>query len=107
MLYMGGKMRDSRRIYYWLVTSDPETGKPYLIFGGDTEEEGRSKGLDMLGSLDFEIRGLCTRNLASASQMVRGKRLEDTHSLHRASQRLGHSKSVKRYLTRGRRLECY
>lgn len=89
-------MRESRRKYYWLLTSDPETGKPYLIFGGDTEESARQKGLDMLGGLDFEIRGLPTRDLGRASAMIRGKRLEETHSLHKASERLGHNRSIAR-----------
>lgn len=93
---------ESRRKYYWLLTSDPDSGKPYLIFGGSTEAEAREKGLDVLGGINFEIRDLPTRNLSAASAMVRGKRLEDTHSLHRASERLGHTRSVKRFLRRDR-----
>ena len=94
--------RESRRRYYWLVTADPDTGKPYLIFGGNTEEEARQKGLDMLGGIDFEIRGLPTRNLQAASSMVRGQRLDDTHSLHKASERLGHNRSINRFLRKVR-----
>ncbi len=82
--------------YYWLICADPDSGKPFLIAGGDTEEEARQKGLEMLGGIDFEIRKLPTRNLAQASSMIKGGRLEDTHSLKRASQRLGHDKSLKR-----------
>ena len=87
---------ESRRKYYWLVCKDPDSGKVFLIAGGDTEEEARSKGLEMLGGIDFEIRPLSTRNLQSASSMVRGKRLKDTHSLHKAKERLGHNKSLDR-----------
>ncbi len=93
---------ESRRKYFWLVTSDPDTGKPYLIFGGNDEESARQKGLDMLGGIDFEIWGLPTRQLSTASAMVRGKRLEDTHSLHKASERLGHNKSLSRFFKRRR-----
>jgi len=88
--------RESRRgRYYWIVARDEE-GKPYLIAGGNTEEEARQKGLEMLGGMDFEIRGLPTRNLARASSMIRGARLEDTHSLSKAKQPLGHDRSLRR-----------
>lgn len=85
-----------QRIYYWLVTRDPGTGQPYLIYGGITEDEARQKGLEMLSGIDFEIRGLRTRNMARASAMVRGTRLEASHSLKEASRRIGHDKSLRR-----------
>ena len=100
-------MAESRRKYYWLVTSDPDTGKPYLIFGGNTEEEARQRGLDLLSGIDFEIRGLPTRNLATASSMIRGKRLDDTHSLHKASEKLGHDRSLRRLRERIKRRTLY
>jgi len=85
----------ARRNYYWLVARD-ENGKPYLIFGGDSEVEARQKGLEMLGGLDFEIRSYPTRHEPTASSYLRGKRLEDTHSLKESSRRIGHSKSLRR-----------
>ncbi len=91
---------ESRRKYYWLVTADPDTKKPYLVFGGNTEEEARQKGLEILGGIDFEIRGLPTRDMARASSMVKGRRLEDTHSLGRASERLGHNRSLNKLMRR-------
>lgn len=78
------------------MCKDPDSGKPFLIAGGNTEEEARQKGLDMLSGIDFEIRPLPTRNLSTASAMIRGKRLEDTHSLKQASERLGHERSLRR-----------
>lgn len=89
---------ESRRLYFWLLAADPNSQKPYLIFGGNTEEEARQRGLDLLGGVDFEIRPLRTRNLATASSIIRGARLADTHSLHKASEKIGHSRSVRRYL---------
>jgi len=68
--------------YYWLVAKD-ETGKPYLVYGGATEEEARQKGLENLNGIDFEIKPLPTRDLSSASSMLRGNRLEQTHSLRK------------------------
>lgn len=82
--------------YYWILCKDPDTSKPFLIAGGNTEQEARDKGLEMLGGLDFEIRELPTRNLAQASSIIRGKRLEDSHSLREARQRIGHNKSLTR-----------
>lgn len=92
---------ESRRLFYWILTKD-ERGKLFLIAGGNTESEARMRGIEILGSTDFEIRGLHTRNLASASSEVRGKRLEDTHSLRKAGERIGHTKSLRRRLMRGR-----
>ena len=85
----------SRRYYFWLVTQD-ENGRPYLIFGGNNEEEARQKGLEMLGGLDFEIKRLPTRDKATASSYLKGNRLEQTHSLKAAGRRVGHDRSLKR-----------
>lgn len=86
----------AREEYYWITAVDPDTGKPYLIAGGNTEEIARQKGLEMLGGLDFRIRKLPTRSLSHASSLLKGNRLEKTHSIHKAAERLGHEKSVKR-----------
>ena len=84
-----------RQKHYWLVCSD-ENSRPYLVYGGRTEDEARHKGLEILGGIDFEVKMYPTSNLAAASSMHKGKRLEDTHSLGKASQRLGHDRSLRR-----------
>ena len=84
-----------RQKHYWLVCSD-ENSRPYLVYGGRTEDEARHKGLEILGGIDFEVRMYPTSNLAAASSMHKGKRLEDTHSLGKATQRLGHDRSLRR-----------
>ena len=83
------------RQYYWIVAHD-DTGKPYLIYGGESEEAARDKGLEMLSGIDFEIRKLPTRNLSRASSLLKGNRLEMYHSLKEATRRIGHNKSLKR-----------
>jgi len=99
-----------RQYHLWLVTRDPDTGRPYLIYGapdfgsGGGEDECRSKGIEMLGGLNFEIKRYPTRNLAEASAFHRGKRLESGEGLHASTQRLGHEKSITRRLARRRRL---
>ncbi len=95
--------RESRRNYSWLVCQDPDTHKPFLIAGGNSEEDCRQKGLELLGGIDFEIKGLPTRNLSKASSLLKGNRLEETHSLHKASEKLGHEKSLLRLHNRLRR----
>ena len=86
-----------RRYYYWIVSKDPETGKPYLIFGSDKDEAtARQKGLEMLGGVDFEIKRYPTRDLATASAYLRGKRLEQSGSLGVAGKRIGHDRSLRR-----------
>jgi len=87
---------ERRNWYYWIVTKDPDTGKPYLLPGGKTEQEARQKGLEQLGGIDFELRRFPTVDLAKASSMLKGRRLEKTKSLHKAVERLGHSRSLKR-----------
>ena len=84
------------RYYWWLVTQD-EDGKPFLIFGSDkSENDALQNGREMLPGTTFEIRKLPTRNLQRASSLIKGNRLESTHSLKEASKRLGHEKSVER-----------
>ena len=63
------------RQYYWIVAHD-DTGKPYLIYGGVSEESARDKGIEMLSGIDFEIRKLPTRSLARASSLLKGNRLD-------------------------------
>jgi len=85
------------RYYWWIVSHDPDTKKPYLIFGSEkSEDECRQRGMELLGGLDFEVKRLGTRSLSKASSLLKGNRLEQTHSLKEASKRLGHDKSVLR-----------
>ena len=96
-----------RSYHFWIVSRDPDTGKPYLIYGcSDREGESacREKGIEMLGGLDFNIVRYPTRNLAEASAFHRGKRLEKGEGLRASTQRLGHEKSIARRLERRRRL---
>ena len=96
-----------RQYHFWLVSRDPDTGRPYLIYGcsdRDGEETARAKGIEMLGGLDFEVRRYPTRNLAEASAFHRGKRLEGGEGLRASTQRLGHERSVARKQERRRRL---
>ena len=86
----------AREEYFWLVALDPETSRPYLIAGGRTEDEARQKGLEMLAGIDFQIRKLPTRNLARASSLMKGNRLEKTRSLHKAAERIGHERTLRR-----------
>jgi hypothetical protein len=86
---------DGHKYYYWLTCTD-EAGKHFLIFGGNTESEARMKGLEELGGINFDFRRLPTRSLPRASTLIHGRRLEKTHSLKKASEKLGHDKSLKR-----------
>ena len=85
----------NRQRHYWIVARD-ETGQPYLLYGGLTEEIARQKGFEMLGGIDFEIKMYPTVDRNAASAMHRGKRLQAGEGLHRSSERLGHEKSLRR-----------
>jgi len=86
----------TRRFYYWLTAKD-DTGKPYLVFGGNSEEEARQKGFEVLGGVDFVIKRLPTRDISKASSYLKGNRLEETKSLRESGRRIGHNKSLKRF----------
>jgi len=99
-----------RQYHLWIVAKDPDTNRPYLIYGAPDfgsnggEDAARSKGMEMLGGLNFDIKRYPTRNLSEASAFHRGKRLEGGEGLKASTQRLGHEKSVARRLQRRRRL---
>lgn len=96
---------NGRRYYFWILARGDD-GKPYLIFGSDkSEEECRQKGMELLGGLDFVIKRYPTRDLATASAYLRGKRLESSHSLREAGRRIGHTKSLRRLRRENRRSE--
>lgn len=90
------------RYHFWLITQD-EDKRPYLIYGcpaSKGEDEARTHGLEILGGMDFEIRKLPTRSIQKASSIIRGSRLEKTHSLKEAKKRIGHNKSIKKLMHR-------
>ena len=90
------------RDYWWLVTTNA-AGDRFLVFGsGVSESDARQRGIELLNGLDFEIKKYPTRVQATASSLLRGKRLEQTHSLSEASKRLKHEKSLKRLRTHKR-----
>lgn len=91
-----------KQYHLWIVTKDPDSGKPYLIYGAPDfgsdggESAARSKGMEMLGGLNFDIARYPTRSLQEASSYHRGKRLESGEGLKRSTQRLGHERSIDR-----------
>ena len=93
-------MARETQYWHWIVATDPETHKPYLIAGGRTEDEARQRGMECLGGLDFQIKRLPTRNLQRASSLLKGNRLERTQSLRKASERIGHERTVRRRVRR-------
>ena len=80
------------RYHFWLVAT--YDGKPTLVYGGPDENSARQRGMELLPGVDFEIKRLPTISLARASSLIRGNRLEQSHSLKQATQRLGHNKSI-------------
>ncbi len=90
------------RSYFWIVTAD-SSGKLFLVFGSDVSSaDAEQKGLELLGGADFRIKRLPTRDLGRASSLLKGNRLSSTHSLEKASQKLGHEKSLKRAIKKAR-----
>lgn len=76
-----------KQTHYWLVTQT--SGKTVLIYGGITEKEAYDKGLRKLDGF-FEVIALPTRDVAKASQMYKGRRLEAGDGLDQSMERLQH-----------------
>jgi hypothetical protein len=82
----------SPRKCYWIVTNDSTGHDQTLIFGSDiSEEEARMKGLQDLPGIDFVIKALRTRNLARASSLIKGEKLDKYHDLSKATEKLHHT----------------
>ena len=87
----------SRRMHFWIYALDPVSSKPYLIYGSNRSlDDARRKGLELLPDVNFTIKSFPTSDIGRASQLLKGNRLEHTHSLHKSAERLGHGKSVRR-----------
>lgn len=84
------EQKNSRRQFWWIVAKDEDSGRDFLIFGSDrSEEDARTKGMEMLGA-NFDIKRFPTKDISAASAMLRGKKLEQTHSLSKSTERLRH-----------------
>lgn len=84
--------------HYWIFTKDKD-GRMYLIYGcpaRDGEDKARQRGMELLGSVDFELKRYPTSSIQAASSMARGSRLNETHSLEISKKRIGHNKSISR-----------
>lgn len=95
----GEALTRMREYHYWISAIEPETGKPYLLYGcpaREGEEKARQRGMELLGGLDFQIKRYPTRDINMASSYLRGKRQEQTQSLKESSRRIGHNKSLRR-----------
>ena len=87
-----------REWHWWIVTKD-ETGRQYLVYAcpdREGEQTARQRGIELLNGLDFELKRYPTRDKNAASGYLRGKRLDETHSLRESSRRIGHDRSLNR-----------
>lgn len=83
---------------YWIVTNDGTGHNQTLIFGSDvSEEDARLKGLQDLPGIDFVIKPLRTRNLARASSLLKGEKLDRYHDLSKATERLHHTTKLGKH----------
>lgn len=81
----------SREIHYW-ITAENSAGRTFLIYGGLSEVEATNKALSIqdLPSY-FDIISLPTRDQAKASQLLKGKKLDESGSLDESTQNLQHT----------------
>ena len=86
----------STRYHFWLT--GVVDGKPFLIYGAETENRAREKGLEELSGIDFTIKRLPTRNIEQASRLLKGYKLEKTRDLRTATKRLKHKRIKRRSL---------
>ena len=82
------------RYYYWLTGIDD--GRRFLILASDkSSDEAVRKGLEMLGSVDFQVKKFATRDMATASRLLKGNILEKSKDIRVATKKLKH-KNVNR-----------
>jgi len=81
--------------FFWIVASG-DGGQPILIFGDRDENTARQKGMAQLNGIDFKLVELPTRSLPQASRLLRGKTLDETHDLSKATARQMHSGGLRR-----------
>jgi len=88
-----------KEFHFWIYGRNPDDGKVFLIYGCPArqgEDHCRQLALEMLGGMDFKMRRLDTRDIASASRQIKGQRLATTHDLTKSTKRLGHNKTIRR-----------
>jgi len=79
-----------QRIHYWIYVESYE-GRPVLIYGSpNSESEAQRKGFEKL-PCPFEVITLPTSDIATASRMVKGRKLDDTQDLGQSLERLRHT----------------
>ena len=74
---------------------DRETLKPFLVFGSErSSDDARTKGMEMLSgqNIDWEVRMIPTRDIASASRNLKGSKLSQSHDFRGSIQRLKHKR---------------
>lgn len=97
-----------REYHYWIYCrpSAETDGKPVLIYGCPDhgskggEDNARSKALDMLANMDWELRRLPTRDMGTASALIRGKRLASGEGLRSSTQRIRHERGLSQWRQR-------
>ena len=78
-----------RRWYWWIVAKE-ETGQRYLIFGSEkSEDDCRQKAFEM-GLADFDIKRYPTREVNSASHMLKFGIVKQKWDIRQAGKRLRH-----------------
>ena len=94
-----------REYHWWLITRDEE-GRPYVVYAcpdrGSTggEDVARSRGFDILGSMEFTVKRFPTRDIGKVRSYVCGNRLEGGAGLRESTRRQGHDRSLRRMLNR-------
>lgn len=79
--------------HWWIVAK--QDGRPILIYGDRNENTARQKGLETLPGIDFKLVSLATSSLPHASQLLRGKVLNEEHDLRSATKRQVHEKGLR------------
>ena len=76
-------------MHYWIYCT--WEGKDVLIYGSpNSETEAMQKGYEKL-PCPFEVIRLATSDIATASRMLKGRKLDDTQDLGKSLERLRHT----------------
>ena len=75
--------------YYWILAVEPTTGRPVVLGPYDTEAAANDMAFSKLGAA-FEVVPLQTRDVRSATKILKHRRFEQSEQLAEVLKRARH-----------------
>ena len=92
--YASRRQPVSKRNWYWIKAIERD-GRMAVLGPYNSEEEANSQGYELLDVPDFQIKKLPTRDLARATHLAQGGRVEDGHLIAPAHLHTRHEAGIQ------------